>query len=744
MPDSDEGTGLGSLLRAFRQRLDLTIERLSQASGVSERTISDIERGVSAAPQPRTVAALADALSLLPEERESFLATARAARVALTPPDRGLASRPNRAVDFSGRADERALLTSMLESSADEPAAPTAVVVTGPPGVGKTTLALECLHDVSDDRILFVDLQGFKVAALSPLQVLQALLRQASGRSAEFLTLDDASIAWRGLTSSSPIAVLLDNAASEAQVRPVLAATGVRVVVTSRRTLAGLEGARRITLGPLLRDDSIAFLRRSISKGQEVDGDLDEIARYCADLPLALRIAGARIASRPNWSVEDYAARLRLEDDRLRHLVAGDLNIESTFALSYTTLDAETQEFFRGLALLRGSSFGGTMASAIHDSDPGHGSDLLDELVDLGLVESLGGERYRLHDLLRIFASDRLRWEEAEDSFAAKRDRLLQWTLDTTASAGESYERDARTHGASGYVPDPAARRWLLTESAYWTDGIREAARLGRHDDVCRVVDAVLDFSSRVAAGVDWTALMQLAVTSARIEGDAAVIARFLDALAAGQLNTLGEVEQARATALEGLHIAQAMGDDDSELGHALVGHALVGYARAEGRAGNVAEGRALATQGRDVFRGRGELDFEIRARTVIVGSSMSDREAVRVECRRILALLDSAEIWPITKVHALTDMARALLTIELWDDAWLVSERFVAEAVLFTDEPDFLARAYRHRGFAALGLGRLDGARADLEAAVGIARSYAPPWWTAEIDATLERLRST
>jgi len=738
MPDRDEGTGLGSLLRAFRQRLDLTIERLSQASGVSERTISDIERGVSAAPQPRTVAALADALSLLPEERASFLATARAARVALTPTDRGLASRPNRAVDFSGRADERALLTSMLESSADVPTAPTAVVVTGPPGVGKTTLALECLHDVSEDGILFVDLQGFKVTALSPLQVLQALLRQASGRSAEFLTLDDASVAWRGLTSSSRTAVLLDNAASEAQVRPVLAATGLRVVVTSRRTLAGLEGARRITLGPLLREDSVAFLRRSIGEGQEVDGDLDEIARYCADLPLALRIAGARIASRPNWSVEDYAARLRLEDDRLRHLVAGDLNIESTFALSYTTLDAETQEFFRGLALLRGSSFGGTMASAIHDSDPGHGSDLLDELVDLGLVESLGGERYRLHDLLRIFAADRLRWEEADDSFAAKRNRLLHWILDTTASAGESYRRDERTYGASGYLPAPGARRWLLTESAYWADGIREAARLGRHEDVCRVVDALLDFSGRVAAGVDWSELMHLGIESAKIRGDSAVLVPLLYSLAGLQLNTLGEVERARATALEAVHVAQAM-EDDGELGQA-----FVELARAEARAGNLEEARTFASQGRDLFHRRGEIDFEIRARTVIVGASMSDPEEVGAECRRILALLDSAEIWPITKVHALTDMARALLTIELWDDASLVSERFVAEAALFTDEPDFLARAYRHRGFAELGLGRVDRARADLEAAVGIARSYAPPWWTAEIDATLERLRST
>ncbi|WP_382303631.1 helix-turn-helix domain-containing protein [Herbiconiux sp. UC225_62] len=739
MAAADEQSAVGLLLRTYRQQRDLTIENLSETSGISVRTISDIERGVSAGPQQRTVAALADALRLSAEERSEFTAAARAGRPGSIPSDPILNSRPNRVVDFTGRSTERALLATLLLDASIPTAPPAALIVSGPPGVGKTALALETLSEVPYDTILFVDLQGFEVAALTPLQILQALLRQATGGHTEVLTMGDAALAWRGLQIQSPIAVLLDNAASEAQVRPVLATdAAVQVIVTSRRTLAGLEGARRIVLGALRREDGIALLRRSINDEQAAVGDLDEIARFCADLPLALRIAAARLASRPQWTVEDYANRLRLEDGRIRQLVAGDLNVESTFALSYRALSERSREFFRSLALLRGSSFSARMASAVHGYDPVQSTDFLDELVDLGLVESLMGDRYRLHDLLRIFAGDQMRREEADNSIAAQRNRLLEWILETTMAMARSYSRDATSTGIESYRPDLAAREWLLAESAYWIDAIHQAASLGRYREVSDLVVALLEFSDREVAGLDWWALLELGATSSAHLGESATLARLHYARADWQLGIRGDVGLARASAQEAVRIAEGVGDDRE------LARALIGLSAAMSREGDHDEAHALGIRGREILQTLGDVELEARARKILLTELPdSDPSAALRECRSLLALLDGVELSAITRVLALNAVTRSLVAIESWEEALAASELFVDEAARFADEPDFLARAYRHRGFAEAALGMHDRARADLETAVGMARSYAPSWWSAEIDELLEGLDS-
>jgi hypothetical protein len=174
----------------------------------------------------------------------------------------------------------------------------------------------------------------------------------------------------------------------EEQVRPVLTASHpVRVVLTSRRSLAGLEGSRRVVLGALARPDGIAFLTRMIPEPQRTRGDLDELAQLCSDLPLALRIAGNRITSRPAWTVEDYTARLRAEATRLRHLVAGDLRVASTFALSFEALTPRSQLVFRSIPLITGSSFRADMVASMHPFDDQTTAEILDELTDLALLE---------------------------------------------------------------------------------------------------------------------------------------------------------------------------------------------------------------------------------------------------------------------------------------------------------------------------------------------------------------------
>ena len=264
----------GTLLRRRRQHADLTIELLSERSGVSPRAISDIERGMSSGPQRRTVIALADGLGLAGPDREGFLGAARPGRRGAVGGAAAVPTRPFRLPDFSGRDAEMDLLAALLTPRRDPGTPP--VVVTGSAGAGKTTVALEALHRATPDGadILFVNVGGFDALPLTPLQVLQALLRQA-GQAEEPATLDDAVAAWRRACTSGERSVLLDDVTAEEQVRPVLAAAGVvRLVVTSRRSLAGLEGARRVVLGALQRQAAIDLLARIVPIGQAADGDL--------------------------------------------------------------------------------------------------------------------------------------------------------------------------------------------------------------------------------------------------------------------------------------------------------------------------------------------------------------------------------------------------------------------------------------------------------------------------------------
>ncbi|WP_347978183.1 helix-turn-helix domain-containing protein [Microbacterium sp. ProA8] len=239
---------LQELLRQHRRDADLTLEGLAERSGVSDRTISDIERGISLGPRRGTMLALADALELQDDERERFLASARAGRKPAVADARSVDIEPHRLADFTGRESEILSVVAQLDptGATGDLAAP--VVLHGAPGVGKTSIAIEALHRCASrtPTRLFVDLGGLDAVPLTPLQVLQALLRQLTGDPDVPKTLGEAAAAWRTAAAASAVAILLDDAANEAQIRPVLSSDGKgTIVVTSRRALAGLESARR-------------------------------------------------------------------------------------------------------------------------------------------------------------------------------------------------------------------------------------------------------------------------------------------------------------------------------------------------------------------------------------------------------------------------------------------------------------------------------------------------------------------
>lgn len=523
---------LSELIRFHRVARDLTLEALSDISTISVRTISvrtisDIERGVSSAPHSRTTAALATAFGLTPAEHEEFFQAARSRRRLRGASQRTVAGNPHRVLDFAGRECEIAEVIEFL-AMASENTEFTAILLSGAPGIGKTASAMEALnrpHDGPADAI-FVDLDGFSAEPLTPLQVLKAVLRQMPGVGDNVpADLDEAMRLWHTASTVNPRSIVLDNAIFESQVRPVLTANpSNKVIITSRRSLAGLEGVHRVTLGPLSEQDSVQLLERLIPHHQRQDDDLVELAQLSDRIPLALRIVGNRIASRPAWQAADFARRMRSTENRLRLLVAGDLAVEAAFALSYNDLDKSAAHLFRSISVIDGSTFDSRIAAATAGIDVVDAEDLLEELTDLGLVESRGGSRYRVHDLIRLYATARLEQENPSQGGYIERQRLRKWLLASLERAGAWFEPDRvpETRSETGAAfPDPVtAQKWIRLEEPHWWPALRAAATQGDHGAVVDVADSLHWFSELWVDWGHWRELFALAVTSARALDD--------------------------------------------------------------------------------------------------------------------------------------------------------------------------------------------------------------------------------
>ncbi|TYB47513.1 helix-turn-helix domain-containing protein [Nonomuraea sp. PA05] len=395
----------GLLLRRFRQEARLTLEELSAASGVSARAISDMERGASRGPQRRTVQALVEALELDDGQRTALTGAAKAGRPRPTGPIPGSCELPRAVGDFTGRAAQLRLLRR-LAGQAGTPAA-TVATISGTGGIGKSALAVHAaghLADLFPDGRYFLDLRGMDAAPLHPAMALSRLLK-ALGVPEKGIPGDEEERAghYRALMRKRRCLIVLDNVAHESQVRPLLPPDGAAmIIVTSRRTLAGLEGVRQIPLAPLSGEETVDLLRAIV--GEERTGPdpagLTRLARLSGNLPLAVRIVGNRLQSRPGWTPSQLAGRLDDEERRLEALAAGDLAVAAAFALSYQQLSATARLVFRRLALAAAPDFGVPLSAVLGELEPEEAEDALEELVELGLLQSPYVARYRFHDLV--------------------------------------------------------------------------------------------------------------------------------------------------------------------------------------------------------------------------------------------------------------------------------------------------------------------------------------------------------
>ncbi|MFI7700741.1 BTAD domain-containing putative transcriptional regulator [Nonomuraea sp. NPDC049480] len=336
---------------------------------------------------------------------------------AVTPP-RQL---PRDLIGFVGRAQEIVRLRSLLDPWGDDLPHPF-VAISGPPGVGKSAMAVHVAHMVKDrfpSGQLYVNLRGGtpNVPRLSAHEIFSRLLRGVgTPDSAIPADADESAALWRSKLQSRRLLVLLDDAADLTQVRPFLSTPlGTAVMVTSRESLIAGDDCVQLRLGPLSESESTTMLAKLAGAGR-VSADLGQttrLVRLCDGLPLALRIAGARLTDRPDWTVGALVTRLTDERRRLHELEAGELAVRSSLTASWNALngsmrgiDGTAARMLALLGLLHVPDVTVEEAAALAGSSPSDAERALERLCDAHLLDAGEPGRYHLHDLVRLFAGE--------------------------------------------------------------------------------------------------------------------------------------------------------------------------------------------------------------------------------------------------------------------------------------------------------------------------------------------------
>lgn len=357
---------------------------------------------------------------------------------ARTPTPRQLPAPPAR---FTGRAGELAELEAALRAA--DAMRPAIVVLTGPAGVGKTALSLQWASSLNvPDGQLFVDLNGFSLdEPTDPGAALGSFLR-ALGTPPDRVPvhLAEQAALYRSLTADRALLVVLDNAFSAAQARVLFPASAASVVVVSSRSrLTGLvsDGAHLVEVGPLSQSAAVSMLTATVGESRVAKERKrsEDLVALCGGLPIAIRVAAARLLVRSRWSVRRIYDELAAEQSRLARLSsAGELSVQACFDLSYKMLAPAAATLYRRLSLHPDGEFGGEVASAAVAGDAG---ELLESLLEASLIEEPAEERYRFHNLLRLHAQQRLRLDEPPAEVSATLRRIGEWYLATARKADE-------------------------------------------------------------------------------------------------------------------------------------------------------------------------------------------------------------------------------------------------------------------------------------------------------------------
>ncbi len=509
-PEPASRSALGEALRRWRRASGLTQEELAERAAVGVRTIADLERGRTARPYRQTVGALAEALGLDGQHRAEFVRLSRQSPTPLPSdgpaeagesPGQGVSVTPGRqpalpgrprqlpaAVShFTGRVAELAALTCL----ASQPAGASTVVVSalaGAAGVGKTALAVHWAHQVAQrfpDGQLYVNLRGYDPQQpVTAAGALAGFLRALGVPGQEIPDeVDERASLYRSRLAGRRVLVLLDNACDGEQVRPLLPGDpGCVAIVTSRDTLAGLavtDGARRLDLDLLPPHDAVTLLRALIGpRAEENPAATAEMARHCARLPLALRIAAELAAARPKARLADLVTELAAA--QLEQLDAGEdrADIRAVFSWSVRQLPDDAAEAFALIGLHPGESLDRHAVAALTGATPVQASRVLGRLHRASLLQAAGPGRYGMHDLLRAYAREQAAARDRGDQRQQALTRLFDYYLAAAIAAMNvvspaDADRRRSIAGPTPALPEMSGaaegRAWLDAERANLT-----------------------------------------------------------------------------------------------------------------------------------------------------------------------------------------------------------------------------------------------------------------------------------
>lgn len=619
-------------------------------------------------------------------------------------PVSGPAQLPPDLADFTGRDAETEYLCELFSGrDAPGPGAPVIVTISGLGGVGKTALAVHAAHRLAgrfSGGHLFADLRGAGPMPAAADEVLGDFLRALGVSDAAIPSGQDSRAAlFRGLTADRRLLIVLDNAVSAAQVRPLLpASASCGVIVTGRRRLTDLAGSTAFEADVMPAAQATAFLAALAGRrtSEADDAQLAVLAQMCGYLPLALRIVGARLAARPAWTIGDLTARLADGPRLLDELTVGDLAVRAAFDMSYQLLEPGQARAFRLLSIADLDDIPDFAAAALLRCQLAEATSLAESLVDLNLLTTPQPGRYAYHDLVRVFAREMADKTERPADLDGARRRLLS-----------EYRRLA-SH--------PPTQSWLRAECRNIVAQIIQAAGAPDADSAeCAAILAAAQRALRASGHLDgWRRASAAVLDSADRSGDyrSELTAQQCLAQLAILSGDTGDAEKRLSRALE---LARDTADRSAE-GYVLNRIGLLQFIGSNCVAALESHRAAL-----EIFE---ELNDRAGICTALVniGKTLVEDQQAEAALQALRRVLDMASAIPDRKfvTYSLHHMARAHASLGNHQQAMAIQQECL-QATRDSGDREGEAYALAEIGRVWLALGQPDQALASLSSAVDL-----------------------